>query len=91
MSSIQNSNDFQERFMCDYSIEEQKLLFTKMLEDQLTGGNKSPITPVLLEKHSVENKTHRPVTPPLQNVKRPLQSPYSPHRSSRHKVIFDSK
>ena len=91
MLSTQNSEDVQERFIRDYSIEEQKLLFTRMLESQSIENNKSPTTPVSLGKQSMEKEIYRPVTPPSQNIKRPLQSPYSPHRSSSRKVIFDSK
>jgi hypothetical protein len=59
MSLIQKSNDFQERFIRNYSIEEQTLLFTKMLEEQSAGSNKSIITLVLLGKQSVEKETLR--------------------------------
>ena len=84
---MSSDDNFAERFMRDYSAEEQKFLFAKMLQQQSAERSKNHPTIASPGNQTIKKEDHRPVTPPSQNMKRSLQSPYSPHRGGSRKVI----
>jgi hypothetical protein len=70
MSHQESLEEFQARFSSQFSAEQQKALFQKMLEEQAkTTSDTRPSTPS-----------------PTQQTKRSLQSPITPYRGGSRKV-----
>jgi hypothetical protein len=83
MSNQESLDDFQTRFVSQFSKEQQEALFKLMLEKQATASNATSsieITP---------NTMITPSTPPPKTLsKRYLTSPDTPHRGESRKVLI---
>jgi 2-phospho-L-lactate guanylyltransferase (CobY/MobA/RfbA family) len=81
MSHQETLEEFQTRFSSQFSAEQQKVLFKKMLEEQITSTSTSKTS-----KTSSEICPSTP--PPTQQTKRSLQSPITPYHGGSRKVLI---